>query len=795
MAVTFTKPSELDAATTVTGTAAIIVDNGTTVEKATPKQVVDAGRPVSSEAQAVAGTDNETTMTPLTVRQALDADTSGAVAKAQAWAESDTAPGDPGTKSAKTWAGESGGYATAAAASADKAELFDGPKFNTIALMALYDAEDGDVATVLSAFNGGVEHFDWIEGGSLTADEALVVDGVGGQWVSKRTVYADWGEFDADPRDMTGLTVLIQNVGSYDIVASGGNLPGPNGSKRYARPLPWGGYSIKQFGAVGDGATIDTAAIQAAYDATDAGECRSVFWPTGVYKCDDEITVGPKASTDAGGSDTTILLKAHSGDGFVQSNSVSFTNNKVFCRNLTVKADTGFVNTGWGFRFIKCVDMDIDNLTSQDNLEGFEFDTTLLCNVGSIYVTSNTYANTTRAALSLNKNCNGNKFGIVRIVQSGGIGVKMNVVAPGGLYALSFDTLDIEYCNTPVDTTGVISGVIITNYYAEFNTGGIKLRTGASNWTFNSGFISGTAADPIPMFDKDSYGGRNITVRGIADLYPCGFGGVPIKGDFGNTPIAPALSTPSITRDISVDNGSIAKSGVSILSGGSPFSWATEKNNQRINAMVMNQSGQWSDGIASVTTEVGAGIGGTNAYNIPSGVNIFTSFWCDAAMGGRTFTTQVLVKGQAGGRVRLRQGDNVTGQRDQKYDLTDDKWHLLFITVTWGAGSTGSNGLFAIANEGTTDFIACIPNAWDGFVPLTPALRSSAQDGYSDYPYVIFDNLGKTVTVHGTAAPVSGTWAQGDTVKNTAPTAGGVDSWRCVASGAPGTWKALTLDA
>ncbi|AGG91184.1 hypothetical protein SUBG_00013 [Sulfitobacter phage pCB2047-C] len=83
----------------------------------------------------------------------------------QAWAESDTAPGDPGTKSAKTWAGEAAGDATAAAGSAAKAELFDGPKFNTIALMALYeDAKAGDVATVLSAFNGGVEHFDWIEG-------------------------------------------------------------------------------------------------------------------------------------------------------------------------------------------------------------------------------------------------------------------------------------------------------------------------------------------------------------------------------------------------------------------------------------------------------------------------------------------------------------------------------------------------------------------------------------------------------------------------------------------------------
>lgn len=272
MAVTFTKPSELDAASTVTGTAAIIVDNGTTVEKATPRQIVDAGRPVSSEAQAVEGTDNQTTMTPLTVKQAIDADTSGAVAQAQAWAESDTAPGDPGTKSAKTWAGESGGYATAAAESAAKAELFDGPKFNTIADMALYeDAEDGDVATVLSAFNGGVEHFDWIAGSTLTADGALVVDGVGGQWVSKRTVYADDAEFQSDPRPDgffdDGQIVHIAEKTSFALqkVSIGESRTTDGGAKWKVLPGIMG-YIVEQFGVDGSASAADKAAWVVATD-------------------------------------------------------------------------------------------------------------------------------------------------------------------------------------------------------------------------------------------------------------------------------------------------------------------------------------------------------------------------------------------------------------------------------------------------------------------------------------------------------------------------------------------------
>jgi hypothetical protein len=42
---------------------------------------------------------------------------------------------------------------------------------------------------------------------------------------------------------------------------------------------------------------------------------------------------------------------------------------------------------------------------------------------------------------------------------------------------------------------------------------------------------------------------------------------------------------------------------------------------------------------------------------------------------------------------------------------------------------------------------------------------------------------------YGTAAPTTGTWARGDIVYNTTPSAGGFVGWSCVASGTPGTWK------
>jgi hypothetical protein len=168
----------------------------------------------------------------------------------------------------------------AAKDSADKAELFDGPKFDTIALMALYeDAEAGDVATVLSAFNAGVEHFDWIAGSTLTADGALVVDGVGGQWVSKRTVYADWAELDGDVRPIAlNTTLTVYDIGDYKVVSSGQTLTTSGGLKLSA-PQKGYGVDVRALGAPTDGVTDASVFFQALANRCDAGAETGVFVP------------------------------------------------------------------------------------------------------------------------------------------------------------------------------------------------------------------------------------------------------------------------------------------------------------------------------------------------------------------------------------------------------------------------------------------------------------------------------------------------------------------------------------
>lgn len=67
------RPNDLPPAASVPSGAAIPIDTGSAVEKATPSQIVDSAIPLASQAEAEAGTDNARRMTPLRVKQAIEA--------------------------------------------------------------------------------------------------------------------------------------------------------------------------------------------------------------------------------------------------------------------------------------------------------------------------------------------------------------------------------------------------------------------------------------------------------------------------------------------------------------------------------------------------------------------------------------------------------------------------------------------------------------------------------------------------------------------------------------------------
>lgn len=173
------KPRELPAATTVFADDAIMTDNGSVVGKATPVQIVNAGAPVPTEAEAIAGTDNSKRMTPLTVKQVLDSVTAPSVLRAQAWAESDSPPdpGIPGSMSAKSWASEAerlgAEQADRAEAAADRAGIYGPRTTDTIAsFLTLPETDEAQYATQTGQVYKGLP-----DGTPMAAPHIQAVDG------------------------------------------------------------------------------------------------------------------------------------------------------------------------------------------------------------------------------------------------------------------------------------------------------------------------------------------------------------------------------------------------------------------------------------------------------------------------------------------------------------------------------------------------------------------------------------------------------------------------------------------
>jgi hypothetical protein len=84
------RPSALNPAENVPTNAAIPLDTGSEVVRATPEQIVDAAIPLASESEAVEGSNNTKRVTPLRVKQAMDAN----MATTAALASTDPGKGD-----------------------------------------------------------------------------------------------------------------------------------------------------------------------------------------------------------------------------------------------------------------------------------------------------------------------------------------------------------------------------------------------------------------------------------------------------------------------------------------------------------------------------------------------------------------------------------------------------------------------------------------------------------------------------------------------------------------------------
>lgn len=91
--------------------------------------------------------------------------------------------------------------------------------------------------------------------------------------------------------------------------------------------------SVKDYGATGDGSTDDSAAIQAAVDAAGSGD--TVFFPSGTYQIDAEITFNTSGVTFKGNGSGSVLRKdSGSDDEYILRCTGTGTLNNITIDNL-----------------------------------------------------------------------------------------------------------------------------------------------------------------------------------------------------------------------------------------------------------------------------------------------------------------------------------------------------------------------------------------------------------------------------------------------------------------------------
>ena len=108
--------------------------------------------------------------------------------------------------------------------------------------------------------------------------------------IDKSKVYVDriegldevirWGNISGTLSNQTDLNTELSNKANNSIIATG-SITSRNISDRFADII-----NVKDFGAVGDGITNDTAAIQAAFN-----KCGNIYIPDGEYKCADALYI------------------------------------------------------------------------------------------------------------------------------------------------------------------------------------------------------------------------------------------------------------------------------------------------------------------------------------------------------------------------------------------------------------------------------------------------------------------------------------------------------------------------
>jgi hypothetical protein len=188
--------------------------------------------------------------------------------------------------------------------------------------------------------------------------------------------YAANGRYDVVVSKTGYLTVTISDIELDDLLASSGsNSVGylPAGAGAVASTVQTKlreSVSVKDFGAVGDGVTDDTAAIQAAIDANGGAV---IFFPVGTYKITSPILITVASTRLVGDAQRARIYNAGTDDAFkfysILTAQTDFLSNCAISGFYIYHAASA-TTTGAGVRLVQCNSFSLDDVYVLAHPEG-----------------------------------------------------------------------------------------------------------------------------------------------------------------------------------------------------------------------------------------------------------------------------------------------------------------------------------------------------------------------------------------------------------------------------------------
>lgn len=573
--------------------------------------------------------------------------------------------------------------------------------------------------------------------------------------------------------------------------------------------------SVKDFGAVGDGVADDTAKIQAALNTG-----KNVFFPEGSYLITSELsfTANYQSISGTGYASKIICNTGTTNNGvnmLVGTGRVGCVVEKLYFQNSgygnTVPVPGVFTGMGCGVIF-----MNSTNCAVKDSwfykcgghgqgVSAIYFSSSQRCTASGNTITEslnginsdNWYYNVDSSARSRANDIIGNTifktygFAIaVDIFDTDAFGQEIGDSIVGNV--LFGNKYGISVLGQKVT---VVGNTIDMNNYSFGGVGWDAIMVTGSNITISDNTISNSyrngvmiyannlAGTGVPGYPVGGLAARNISVSNNIIKWDSGIPAGDVNGSCG-IKLVNGSATNAVSR-ISIQNNIISSArNRGILADGSLFSIGNCKivNNTVTSCL---DSGIKVEGIYDNDLLID---GNSCSTNTNYGIEVISS------PKGRITNNQINANTRHGiyvtGCSRTAIALNTLRDNGTETPNTYDGIHITgnstvcVVLSNLSGNFTTSNQRYGInINDSVGGACNIIGNQY------TSNATSNFNEvfTYSNSRYMESESGSKVN--RRSAAPTTGTWAQGDIVYSTTPTAGGFIGWVCVTSGAPGTWK------